>query len=146
MTDDYYARKSRRDKILACLTAARDQGTNQGWVPESMVISPLIGGPEGTRRVRELTQMGHPIASRPRPGTSTAEGEYRLVGKDQTGIGPSGGIVSREQWEAEVRCQKCGGRQATASMEDDLTNRTWKLCEKCALGLSKMKGIRRTYA
>jgi hypothetical protein len=71
---------TRMAKVLAYLTE------HPGWVNGEVLNTPEVGGSEGTRRLRELRELGYDIQLRPNPHSDTAYqyrlSQYRLVGMD----------------------------------------------------------------
>jgi len=59
--------KTRKELVLSYLK------TNRKYVPGYELTSPLVGGTEGLRRVRELRADGVNIVSRKNPETGTFE-------------------------------------------------------------------------
>lgn len=79
---------SHRDRILHFLRLHPGE-----WVAGEMLDSPEVGGPEATRRIRELRAEGHDIAMRARFG---GRAEYRLTEQ----------LKASSYWSA--RCPGCG--------------------------------------
>ena len=65
-------RGTRRANVLDVLWEAQGK-----WVDGSVLVQPDIGGMEGTRRLRELRQLGWEIDQRPKPGSTMWQ--YRLL-------------------------------------------------------------------
>lgn len=67
------ARGSKREAVLAYL-----QGRKGDWVDAPELATPEVGGFAGTRRLRELRDMGWDIETRQKPGSATVW-QHRLA-------------------------------------------------------------------
>lgn len=67
---------TRKELVLRALRASSGMRDSMGWVPGHYLTSPLIGGSEGLRRLRELRADGYRIEMRRGP---LATRFYRIV-------------------------------------------------------------------
>lgn len=71
--------ETRKQRVLRALRAARNwDRAADGWVDGPYLCSPLIGGSEGLRRLRELRADGYVIEMR-RSVNGVASRFYRIV-------------------------------------------------------------------
>lgn len=102
---------TRRQAVLEELERAQRDNAG-GWISTRRICSDEVGGPNGTRRLRELRESGIQIEMRTEKGTAW----YRLAGP-------------RAEPEPEQGCAVCPNKTIKGSLKDRVTGRVLELCE-----------------